>query len=256
MLAQLNGWHFTKVSRIENARQGLSDADIRAWCTACQAQDQIADLIAESRALEYAYREWRKHARSGLRRLQESSVPLYERTNMFRVYEHTVLPGLFHTAGYANAIFGFWVELLDLPDDREAATAARLARQRILYSGHHRFAFILAEQSLKTRVGTVEVMVEQLDHLLAVMTLPPVSVGILPADAGFEGKAQTAFWMFDETLVRVETLTASVAISRPSEIETYLRAFRLMTKSAVYGNKAKALVLQARDELLQLPTTS
>jgi hypothetical protein len=31
-LAALAGWHFTKVSKAESARQSLSDADIRLWC--------------------------------------------------------------------------------------------------------------------------------------------------------------------------------------------------------------------------------
>lgn len=217
----------------------------------CGAEDQIPDLIAEARAVEFAYQEWKKQTRTGLRRLQESSVPLYDRTRLFRIYEHNTLPGLFHTAGYANAILGYWVGLLDLPDDREAATAARLARQRVLYSGDHRFVFILAEQTLRTRVGTVETMVEQLDHLLAVMALPSVSVGILPTTAGFEAKTQTAFWMFDEELVRVETLTASVEITRPSEIQIYGRVFNQMRESAAFGQPARSLVLQARDELLQ-----
>ena len=55
-----------------------------------------------------------------MRRLQESSVPLYERTRLFRVYEHNTLPGLLHTANYAREILGYWIGLLDLPDDREA----------------------------------------------------------------------------------------------------------------------------------------
>ena len=35
--------------------------------------------------------------------------------------------------------------------------------QRVLRSGDHQFMFLLAEQTLYTRIGTVEAMVEQLD---------------------------------------------------------------------------------------------
>jgi len=61
-----------------------------------------------------------------MRHLQESSAPLYERTRLFRIYEHTALPGLFHTAEYSMQIMNYWVRFLGLPDDAEAATTARL----------------------------------------------------------------------------------------------------------------------------------
>lgn len=255
-LAQRTGWHFTKVSRVEHGGQGLSDNEIRAWCSICGAEDQIPDLIAQARAVKSAYREWKREARAGLRRLQVVSIPLYEQTKLFRVYEHNVLPGLLHTSAYAKETMGYWVRLLDLPDDTAAATEARLQRQRVLHAGDHRFVFLLAEQTLRTRVGSLETMVEQLDHLMAVMTLPRVSVGILPTVSSFEVRTQTAFWIFDASLVRVETLTASVEVTRPSEIGLYITVFNEMREAAVFGDAARALILKARDELLQPPAMS
>jgi hypothetical protein len=118
-----------------------------------------------------------------MRQLQESSAPLYERTRLFRIYEHTALPGLFHTAEYSMEIMSYWVRFLGLPDDAEAAAAARLARQKVLRSGRRRFIVVLAEQALRTRLGTPQVMTAQLERLLEVMRLPNVSVGIIPAMA-------------------------------------------------------------------------
>ena len=131
-LAQLTGLHYTKVSRAENGRQSLTDAEIRAWCAACGADDQAPELVVMARTVESMYREWRRQARAGMRYLQESSAPLYERTRLFRIYEHTALPGLFHTAEYSTEIMSYWVRFLGLPDDAVAATAARLARQKVL----------------------------------------------------------------------------------------------------------------------------
>jgi hypothetical protein len=42
-----------------------------------------------------------------------------------------------------------------------ASVAARMERQQILYKGSHRFHFILAEQALRTRVGSPETMIGQ-----------------------------------------------------------------------------------------------
>ena len=250
-LADLTGFHFTKVSRVEHGAQGVSDRDIRAWCNACGAADQIPGLIAQARAVDSMYREWKRQARSGLRRLQETIEPLYERTKLFRIHEHWSIPGLLQTAAYSTESMAYWASLLDLPDDRDAATAARLDRQRILRSGKHRFQFLLAEQTLRTRIGRAEDMVEQLDRVLGVMTLRTVSIGIIPATAGLGAHTQTAFWIFDDDLVKVETLTAALDITRPDEIEIYAAMFDQMRQAAKFRANAKALIIKARDELLQ-----
>jgi transcriptional regulator with XRE-family HTH domain len=61
-LADLTGFHFTKISRVEHGGQNLSPQDICTWCTACGALDQVTDLIAQARAVESMYREWRRTA--------------------------------------------------------------------------------------------------------------------------------------------------------------------------------------------------
>jgi transcriptional regulator with XRE-family HTH domain len=250
-LAERSGFHFTKISRVEHGAQGLSDADMRTWCSACDATDEIPSLIAQARAADSLYREWKRQARSGLRRLQETIGPLYEQTRLFRVHEHWSIPGLLQTAAYSTESMAYWSQLLKLPDDRAAATAARLERQRVLRSGDHRFAFLLAEQTLRTQIGTAEIMVEQLDRILGAMALTNVSIGIIPATAGLGAHTQTAFWIFDDDLVKVETLTAALDITRPDEIEIYVTVFDQMRQAAKYGRSARALILKARDELLQ-----
>ena len=46
--------------------------------------------------------------------LTESSVPLYEQTSLFRIYDNTVMPGLFTTAEYAAALFRWWQAFMGL----------------------------------------------------------------------------------------------------------------------------------------------
>lgn len=248
-LASALGWHFTKVSRLENGTRPPSEADIRAWCRACNADDQLADLIATGRAIESMYVEWQRQLRAGLKRSQVTSVPLYEKTKLFRGYENTVIPGLFHTAEYAAAIFAWWAEFLDLPNDADQAVAARMERQKVLYTGDRRFLFILEEQALRTRVAGPDVMLGQLDRVLAVMSLPRVSLGIIPAAGTRHCLAQGSFWIFDERLVQIETMSAGLEVTQPGEVEVYLRAFGLLQESAVFGKPARNLIARAMTEL-------
>jgi len=244
-LADACTWHFTKVSKIEHGTQNPSEDDLRGWCQACQAEDQVADLIATARAIESMYVEWHRLMRTGFKHRQASTVPLYERTTLFRGYEEHVMPGLFHTAEYAAAIFRFWAEFLDVPSDIDEAVAARLERQRVLYSGDRQFKFVLEEQALRTRVGDADVMAGQLDRLLAVMSLPRVSVGIIPSTGVRHTLTQGGFWIFDDDRVQVEGVSAGIEITQPREIKVYLNAFALLQRSAAYGEQARQLIARA-----------
>ncbi|HET9257288.1 MAG TPA: DUF5753 domain-containing protein [Pseudonocardiaceae bacterium] len=201
------------------------------------------------RAIESMYNEWQRHLRAGHKHVQASSVPLYERTKLFRVYENTVMPGLLHTAEYTAAIFRFWNEFLDLPGDVDDAIAARMERQQVLYAGARRFAFVLEEQTLRTRVGDTGVMRGQLDRVLAVMSLPRVSLGIIPASGERHCLTQGSFWIFDEERVHVEGTSAGLDITQPREIAMHVKAFTLLRQSAVYGQAVRELIHRALAEL-------
>lgn len=252
-LAAAMGWHFTKVSKIENGARGPSEEDIRSWCTACRTADQIPDLIATVRHIEAMYHEYRRQMQAGLKHLQESSIPLYAWTSLFRIYDTTVVPGLFTTAEYAAAIFRFWSEFMGLQDDVDAAVEARIERQRVLYRGDRRFDVVLEEQVLRTLVGGSDVMAGQLDRLLAVMSLPRVSIGIIPSTGERHSLTQGSFWMFDDSRVRIETVSASLTITQPRDIALYARVFELLQQSAVYGRQARQLVSRALHDVAGEP---
>ncbi|MFD9910824.1 helix-turn-helix domain-containing protein [Streptomyces sp. NPDC059063] len=245
------GWHKSKVSRIENALTPPSDADIRAWCEACGAEDQAADIVAASRTAESMYLEWKRLQRTGLRQLQESRIPLYERTKLLRGYASHVVPGLFQTPAYAAALLSSIGRFHGTPDDTEDAVTARMARARVLHEGDHRFTLLLEESVLRYQIGDAEAMASQLGHLLAVMSLPAVSLGVIPF-AARERRIWTleAFNVFDDQRVHVELLTAQVTVTAPGEVDMYVKAWADLQSLAVYGAKARALISSAIDAVL------
>jgi transcriptional regulator with XRE-family HTH domain len=244
------GWHEAKTSRIESARQTPSDVDIRTWCRVCDANGQAADLIAAARAVDSMYIEWRRLQRTGLRRLQESLVPLYERTQLFREYSPDLIPGFFQIQAYAQELLSAITAFHETPDDVEDAVAARMRRNNIIHTRDHNFAMLLEEAALRYRIGDADVMAAQLGHLLGVMALPSVSLGIIPFSTGkrpmwlLEG-----FALFDDDRVHVELLSAQVTVTAPSEVALYLRAFEKLTEMAVYGAEARSLITAAIDAL-------
>ncbi|TQK44819.1 helix-turn-helix protein [Streptomyces sp. SLBN-118] len=249
-LALRCGWHHAKTSRIENAKTPPSPRDIRKWCNACDAVDQAADLVAASRHAESMYTEWRQRVRTGLRQLQDSYVPLYQSTQLFRVYCSTLVPGLLQTEGYAKGLLSANARFRDVPDDAAQAATARLERSRVIHEPGHRFVFLVEEAALSYQLGDAEAMAAQLGHLLTAGALPSVSLGVIPA-ATPERRlwAQETFSIYDDTLVSVELLSAQVNVTQPTEIALYLKAFEELRSMAVYGAVARSLIVKAIEAL-------
>ncbi|MER6166747.1 helix-turn-helix domain-containing protein [Streptomyces violaceorubidus] len=244
-LAVRCGWSESKSSRIENARTPPSDADIEAWCRACAADDQSADLIAANRQSADAHVQWRRLQRSGLRRLQESTGDLYRQTKMFRTYVSDVIPGFLQTPGYATALLSSIAQFRGTPDDVSAAVAARMRRNEVLGNGARRFSFVLEESVLRYRLCGAETMAAQLGHLLGVMNLQNVAVGILPLAAQRTVWPMPTFTIFDDTRVHADTLDAAATLTQPSQVELYSRAFERLSHGAVRGAAARSLITDA-----------
>lgn len=248
--ADATGQHFTRVSKIENGRQVPTPRDITDWCRLSDAADQEADLLATLRAVDSAYMEHRREARAGMKRVLGAHTPQrYRATSVFRIYEHNVIPGLFQTPEYARAMLQFWIRFLGTPNDIDDAVAVRMERQQIVQRGGRRFVVILEEQALRTWFGTAEVQAGQLGRLLEVMALPQISLGIVPLMRERGGVGSAGFWIFDDDLVALETPTASIQVTAPSEINTYARMFEELKHAAVYGRDARQLIVSTLDDI-------
>ncbi|WP_306361493.1 helix-turn-helix transcriptional regulator [Nocardia sp. CC227C] len=243
-LARLSGWHETKVSKIEYGRVKPSDADIRAYCTHAGAGDQLDDLLATVHNIDAAYLEYRRQHAAGLQRGQQKSARLAERSKIVRIFQPTIIPGILQTAEYAESILRHSVEFYRLPDDVDGAVAERIERQQFLYRGDRRFHILVAEQALHTSVGTDNVMLGQLDRLLAVVGLSRVLLGIIPARS-VPPMQTTNFVMFDNRLVTVESITAELSITQPRELALYGRAFDTLARRSVTGDEARGLIRKA-----------
>ena len=96
-------------------------------------------------------------------------------------------------------------------------------------------------------------MIGQLDRLLATMSLSRVSLGIIPQTTIRKTFTQVPFWIYDNTLVGVETPTAKLEITQPREIQLYTDMFQHLQRSAVYGSPARALIARAITDLTDGP---
>lgn len=243
------GWHPAKTTRIQKGTAAPSDSDIRTWCAACGADDQADDLIATARAVDSMYMEWRRLHRNGMRQVQEDWYALHEQTRHCRVYVSNLPPGFLQTPAFATALMEQITRFQGTPDDVAEAVAARVARSRFLYEGGHLYVVVLEESVLRYRTTDPGAMRGQLRHLLAVMPLASISLGIIPFTAQRTVWPLEAFYVHDDTMAVVETLTAEIKVTQPREVADYAKAFAGLASMAVYGDAARALIQAAIDAL-------
>lgn len=243
------GWHPAKVSRIENARTQPSAADIEAWCQACDAADQAADLVESLRAVEGMWVEWRRMERSGLRRAQEAVRPLVERTTRFRAYSSWLVPGLIQTRQYTEAVLRAVQRRRVAVDDVNAAVDVRMERQQVLHQGGRTFAFLIEESVLRSGMGGRDVMAGQVGQLITVSSLPHVSLGVVPMGPDRTRMPTEGFWIYDSDQVNVELVSGYLTITQRAEIAQYAQTFQELADQAVYGADAHRLITTALQAL-------
>ncbi|MEU6021418.1 helix-turn-helix transcriptional regulator [Micromonospora sp. NPDC047134] len=126
-------------------------------------------------------REW-------LRQIEQEATAL-------RWYEHSFVPGLLQTEGYARATFRAAGTPLSQLDQR---VAARMQRQGVLDRDPSPQLFVvLDEMVLRRACGGPDVMAEQIEHLLSFAEQPLVRLQIVPLSAGIYSGLAGAFILAD-----------------------------------------------------------
>jgi hypothetical protein len=187
-LARKIDWPITKLSRMEHGWRPSSTIDVILYCV-CSG----LSMTAARPYLELARRAERKQGfyLSDWRIGGSLQSLIFHETQAkcSIIYEPNLIHGLLQIPDYARARI-----LAVEPDIGEAEVAGgvrtRTERRQVLYRRYPaRFTFYLHENALQARVGTAEVMHEQLLHLVLTAALDNVTVRIVPRSAGQFGDA-------------------------------------------------------------------
>lgn len=250
-LAGALGWPTSKVSKLENARQTPSDADLRGWATATGRAEVTDDLLAALHTLEEQHAELQRLLRTGLSRHQETVRAREADVRILRWFESSIVPGLFQTAEYARAALSDGPAELGTPTaDLDQAVQVRMRRQEILYRADKRIHAVIGEAALRVRLVPTDVLVGQLDRLIALAGLPTVRLGVLGFDAPSSPVPLHGFTVYDDQRVVVESFSAVLTLTQKPELEVYRRVFDQLADAAVYGRDARLLITRIIDDLL------
>ncbi|MFG2729481.1 helix-turn-helix domain-containing protein [Streptomyces canus] len=247
-LARRLGWPQPKISKLENGRQTATPEDLRAWAEGTGQPDAYDELLARLRGFESHIRSWRRQLASGHKPVQDTHLAAHADASVFRGWESSMVFGVLQTPDYARHIFTRYAELQQSPRDTEEAVRSRIKRQEALYDPTKRFHLILWEAALRALVCPPSVLAAQLDRLSGAVGLDTVELGIIPFSSSLKIPPATAFWIYDDSRVIVETWHSELWIDDAS-VSTYLRTWNTLRESAVYGSDAHRVIAAARRDL-------
>jgi transcriptional regulator with XRE-family HTH domain len=248
-LAESLSWPQSKISKLETARQTPSEQDIREWARATGREPQTSDLLAALQTLEARHAEWQRLLNRELGPLQRQTLELDAKTQLFRVFEDSVIIGMLQTAEYARRILEGSRILHGTKNDVDEAVQARMKRQELLYRKDKRFHFVMTESVLRLRLAERDVMLPQLDRLMSLSTLPNVRLGIIGFDTRYVIGPRHGFWLRDNKHVAVETYSAELNLVQEPEVELYGKVFEHLATIASYDRAARAIIMRVADEL-------
>ncbi|MCX4906209.1 helix-turn-helix transcriptional regulator [Streptomyces sp. NBC_00878] len=248
-LARRLGWPNSKVSKLELGKQTATPEDLDQWATACGQPAAYQELRARLAGFESHIRSWRRQLVGGHKPVQDVHNEAQANSRVLRAWESSWVVGVLQTPDYARAVLTRSAELHRSPRDIEEAVRARMRRQELLYSGGRRYHIILWEPVLRSLVCSPSVLVAQLDRLTGVIGMDTVELGIVPLTASLKVPPGLGFWIYDDRQVVTEAWHAEMWLDDDDSVALYLRTWKTLRESAVYGADAHNVINAARRAL-------
>jgi transcriptional regulator with XRE-family HTH domain len=239
-VARALGWSPAKVSRYELGQGSFPLEEIEKLLNYYRiTEPRRAQLLAL--AVEANERGWWDSYADALSPEYAESIGLETEASSELVWQIAAVPGLLQTEEYARAIITAHQQVVLMPPrifDRRVQV--RMIRQQVLTTRNPllELSVVLDESVLLRKVGSKEVMFQQLCHLAEVAQRPNIELRVLPLQSETSLKADSfvVFGFSSELgdVVHTEGVTDELRIE--GEIDTY--TFRLIFDAFVSASLA------------------
>ncbi|MXM66098.1 helix-turn-helix domain-containing protein [Streptomyces sp. HUCO-GS316] len=248
-LARKLGWPNSKVSKLELGKQTATPEDLHQWAAACGQPELYEELRARLAGFESHIRSWRRQLVGGHKPVQDAHNEAQASSKVLRAWESSWIVGVLQTPDYARAVLTRSAELHRSPRDIEEAVRSRMKRQELLYAAGRKYHILLWEPVLRSLVCPPSVLAIQLDRLTGVIGMDTVELGIVPLSASLKVPPGLGFWIYDDRQVVTETWHAELWLDDADTLALYLRTWKTLQESAVYGADAHNAINRARRAL-------
>lgn len=246
--ARRAGYSQPKISRFETARQVPTTEEIETLCrvygAAPEVQERLLEFAADLTGGTIRARAVLSH---GARYMQHRVAKIEQASELMRSFTPTLVDGLLQVPGYVRAMGSHRLAGADL----DVFVTSRADRQQILDTDR-RFESIITEGALRWQMGSPQIMIAQLEHLIKATYRPNLRLGIIPWTTPVHSPALHCFTIFDDRAVIVGTETATAIITDPGDIADYDQRHTFYTQYTVVGDPARALLTKLADEYRSL----
>jgi transcriptional regulator with XRE-family HTH domain len=161
-----------------------------------------------------------------------------------------LIPGLLQTSSYVRAIMSGG----SVPaDEIETRVAVRVGRRDVLTRRDPvRFVALIGQAALKQMIGNVEVMTEQLRHLLAMAELPNVDLRVVPFSSGWHPALEGPFVVIEseqEPVVHLENRRSGMFLHEDEDVDTYRQAADAVLQAAMSPEDSAGLIAEEVDRM-------
>jgi transcriptional regulator with XRE-family HTH domain len=222
MLAKQLRMDQSVVSRSESGERVPSQGEVAAILDAVGVTGVERDEIVES-ARDTSGSPWQGTDLPEQPAQLAALLDVEQMTREFVDWSPLVVPGLLQVGSYTRAI----MRAAKVPDaEVETRVAVRLGRKDILTRKNPaRFTALIGETALRQMIGGPEVVVEQLDHLVAISDRPNVEIRVVTTDTGWHPGLYGPFALLTMdggmSVVHLENARSAVFVPDEEDVATY-----------------------------------
>jgi transcriptional regulator with XRE-family HTH domain len=238
--ARATGMSQSKLSKIENGMLLPSVTDVERLVAELSAtRETRVELVELARQLHAEAETRRVVLHRGAHRHQQTVARIEARATTSRFFQNAGVPALLQSENYLRVVHNTTPS-----HEQDTAIATLRSRRARMDDLGKRFVFLLAESALRWRMGSADLMCEQIDHLVQVMRRPNVQLGVVPWTADANLVALHGFQVYDERVVTLSVLTGNATITDPHDVREYLALFGRLERLAVRGDALEDLLEQ------------
>jgi len=243
VVAEKLGWAGSKLSRIEQGKQGVEDLELLALLNVYDALgDNMARLLDLNR--ESSQDTWLHVFGTGPGARTRALTTELRRATTIINYECSLIPGLLQTEGYIRALTTV---------DQDELVDQRKARQELLRGALAPLAtFLIEESALRRPIGGPAVIHDQLTHLAFLSEWKRISIRVLPTSAGVHAGVDGSFMLLDnkegKPLVVVGIKAANVYLEGRAQVARYVETAEELAGRALSLEQSRRLIARLADD--------
>jgi transcriptional regulator with XRE-family HTH domain len=260
-VAHALGWSPSKVSRYERAKTGLRPKEVERLLDYYKVNEKQREMLL-ALAQDAEQRGWWEDFTDTVSEDYQQFIGLEHEATWMAIWHVEFLPGLLQTEAYARNIIGSYDRVEPIPPSAvNRLVRVRLRRQQVLERSSLTVNIVLDESILLRRIGTNEVMNEQLQRLAQDAERPNATLQILPLDSlrtaigesfvlfGFEADGDAVL----QDVVSTEQMRSGFILEGERETHIHRVAFRTLTEAALSPADSKQLILDTAKTRWAIP---